>query len=89
MHITARLYELIAALDRRTPRPHAADEPRIAREANELRVEAIEQLQRIERGEHSVWTPDTTRSTSPSDEPTTNHKCLESRETCTPSGSGR
>ena len=49
MDTTARLRELIAALDRRLPRPSAPDEPRIAREAKELRALAVEQLGRIER----------------------------------------
>jgi hypothetical protein len=49
MRITARLHELIAALDRRTPRSNAADELRIAQEAKVLRAAAVEQLGRIER----------------------------------------
>jgi len=50
MRLAKRLREFIAALDRRTPRPSAPDELRISQESNDLRAQAVEQLQQIERG---------------------------------------
>jgi len=46
--IIARLRELIAALDRRTPRPERTDETQIAAESAELREEAIQRLAQLE-----------------------------------------
>ena len=42
-----RLYELVAALDRRTPRPERADEDQIARDAAELKKQALDKIAEI------------------------------------------
>ena len=44
----ARLRELIAALDRRTPRPERATESRIAAESAALRQDAVYRLAELE-----------------------------------------
>jgi hypothetical protein len=44
----ARVRELIAALDRRTPRPERTEEVRIAAESAALRQHALERLAELE-----------------------------------------
>ena len=46
--IIARLRELIAALDRRTPRPERTGETQIAAESAELREEAVQRIVQLE-----------------------------------------
>jgi hypothetical protein len=49
MHaVVARLRELVAALDRRTPRPKRKDETDIAAESADLREEATKRIAEIE-----------------------------------------
>lgn len=42
-----RLHELVAALDRRTPRPERDTEFEIARDAAELRREALQRIEAL------------------------------------------
>jgi hypothetical protein len=42
--LISRLRELLAALDRRTPRPERVDEDQIARDAAALRSEALARI---------------------------------------------
>ena len=44
-----RLHEVIAALDRRTPRPGHPAEAAIARDAADLRIQALARLAQLER----------------------------------------
>ena len=46
--IITRLRELIAALDRRTPRPERTGETRIAAESAALRSEAVDRIAQLE-----------------------------------------
>lgn len=48
--LISRLRELIAALDRRTPRPGRAGEPQIVAESAELRERASERIAELETG---------------------------------------
>ena len=53
MSLTNRLRELIAALDRRTPRPDRAGESQIAADAAALRKQALAQIAQLERQNES------------------------------------
>ena len=46
--VIARLRELIAALDRRTPRPERTDERQIAADSEALRGQAVERIAQLE-----------------------------------------
>ena len=46
--VVERLHELIAALDRRTPRPERTSEGRIAAESAMLREQALERIAELE-----------------------------------------
>lgn len=51
--VIARLRELIAALDRRTPRPERPSERRIAGESAALREQALDRIAKLEMPEQS------------------------------------
>jgi hypothetical protein len=53
MRAITRLRELIAALDRRAPRPERPGERQIAAESAELREKAIARIAQLERHEDS------------------------------------
>ena len=46
--LIARLHELVAALDRRSPRPERTSEHQIARDSAELRSRAVAQIAHLE-----------------------------------------
>lgn len=48
MSVIARLRELIAALDRRTPRPDRTGERQIVADSEALREQALERIARLE-----------------------------------------
>ena len=53
MSVIARLRELIAALDRRTPRPERTDERQIVADSDALREAAVQRITELEIGKQS------------------------------------
>ena len=53
MSVIARLRELIAALDRRTPRPDRTGERQIVADADALREAAVERIAQLETRKQS------------------------------------
>jgi hypothetical protein len=62
--ICGRIRELIAALDRRQPRPHHVDEPAIAAQSAALRLRALSRLEELAGGDaaDASCTPHLSRS---------------------------